>query len=81
MGAFELDGVGVGDGLGVDVCEVVGSEGVWVGGGDGDESLKGVKPDKETAKKAATNAVETKTATTTYCFFMMELQYNFKFIC
>jgi hypothetical protein len=77
VGPFEGDGVGDG----VDVGEDVGGEGVWVGGGVGDEPLKGVKPDKETAKKVTTNTVKTKTVTATYCFFMMEHQYNYKFIC
>ncbi len=81
MGSFDVDGVGVGDSFGVDVGEDVIGEGVWVGDGVGDEPSKGIKPDKKTAKKATANTVKTKTVTATYCFFMMEHQYNYKFIC
>ncbi len=65
MGPFDVDGIDVGDVIGVDVEEDVGGEGVLVGGGVGDEPLKGIKPDKETAKKATTKTVKTKTVTAT----------------
>ena len=78
MGPFDAEGVVVGmdDWVGEEV-----SEGVWVGLGVGDESVIGVKKDKETAKKPTTNAVKTKTTIAVYCFFMMKHQCNYKFIC
>jgi hypothetical protein len=78
VGPFNGEGIGnrVGDDIGVDVGLVV-----WVGVGVGDEPLKRVKPNKENTTKPTNNTVKTKTATTTYRFFMMKHQYNYKFIC
>jgi len=69
-------GWGVGDVVGEDVGSVV-----WVGLGVGDESLKGVNPDKENAKKPTVNTAKTKMETAKYRFFMMKHQCGFKFIC